>query len=102
MKTATFLFSKYINSQRNMGERRTYRLDPPLPSHDYGDISHVTVSAMAFDPKNGLRNETMVFPSTDSGKITFEPLVGGTFVGLYNHEQALRKMGYEIGGYHGP
>jgi hypothetical protein len=79
-----------------MGERRTYRLEPPLAIPD-GQLSHVMISAMAFDHKLQKPNETMVFPSSESGKMSFSPIEGGMFVGLYSHEKALRKLGYKIG-----
>lgn len=94
-RVATLLSIRPTMGQRNMGEWRAYRLEPPLAGHT-GNITHVAVSALSFNQELRLPNETIVFPSNENGDILLEPVSGGKFVGLFNHEQALRKLGYEI------
>lgn len=76
---------------RNMqGDARLYRLNEPLDGHTY-----VVVSAI--DERPAFRiHETYIFGADHAGNIKSWGELEGSYKGGTDHEEALRRAGYEV------
>jgi len=93
MKTATLMGKK--PSMDGVVQRRHYRLSEPIAARDWpgGEASdHVIVSASVV---SGVP-ETYIFTADASGNIKSWVECDGSFRGALDHDEALRRAGYEV------
>lgn len=93
MKRARLRSSSLLASSQRMGEQRLYELIPPLKTA-HGDLTEISVNAVACDSSLSSPTETFAFPVVN-GTTIFDPLPG-SIVGIYNHDIVVQNLGYEV------
>jgi len=93
MKTATLMGKK--SSMDGVVQRRHYRLSEPIVFHgtagrDSSDHVIVFAATVLGEP------ETYIFAADASGDITCWVECDGSFRGALDHDEALRRAGYEV------